>query len=213
MSARIAAAGPTRAAGSTLRLEVEPGRRGEILIAALQVFAEKGYDAGTMRDIARRVGVTEPALYRHFASKEDLFLELLRSAAGRMRDDVFAMLDDLDPDALRESVVHIVADRREALAIYGPALRTVIVAASHNEAFLDAYRTEIAVPMRERLTQAVTRVDRHLGIERPASERAERVRAVMSVAVGTLVTTMVLGDESTEATADAVIRIMSWEQA
>jgi hypothetical protein len=67
--------------------------------------------------------------------------------------------------------------------------------------------------MRERLTQAVTRVDRHLGIERPASERAERVRAVMSVAVGTLVTTMVLGDESTEATADAVIRIMSWEQA
>ena len=38
------------------------GRRGEILDAALAVFGEKGYEAGTMREIARRVGVTEPAI-------------------------------------------------------------------------------------------------------------------------------------------------------
>jgi AcrR family transcriptional regulator len=199
---------PTRPAS---RLEVEPGRRGEILSAALQVFAEKGYDAGTMRDIARRVGVTEPAIYRHFASKEDLFLELLRSAAGRMRDEVFSMLDILDPSRLRESIVGVLTDRRDALAIYGPALRTVIVAAVHNQVFLDAYRDEIAVPMREKICEVARRVDGHLGIERPEADMAAGVRALMSLAAGTLVTSMVLGDEPDVATAEAVVRIMGWE--
>ena len=50
--------------------EVEPGRKGEILDSALHVFAERGYDNGSMRDIARGVGVSEPALYRHFPAKK-----------------------------------------------------------------------------------------------------------------------------------------------
>jgi AcrR family transcriptional regulator len=211
MSARVPATDPASAAAAASSLGIEPGRRGEILVAALQVFAEKGYDAGTMRDIARRVGVTEPALYRHFASKEDLFMELLRATAGRMRDEVFGMLDALDPATLRASIISILVDRREALALYGPALRTMIIAAVHNEGFLGAYRVEVVLPLRERLTETAARVDRHLGIDRAPAERAERIRAVMSVAIGTLVTTMVLGDESTESTADAVIRIMGWE--
>jgi AcrR family transcriptional regulator len=204
MSARVPATDPASAAAAASSLGIEPGRRGEILVAALQVFAEKGYDAGTMRDIARRVGVTEPALYRHFASKEDLFMELLRATAGRMRDEVFGMLDALDPATLRASIISILVDRREALALYGPALRTMIIAAVHNEGFLGAYRVEVVLPLRERLTETAA-------IDRAPAERAERIRAVMSVAIGTLVTTMVLGDESTESTADAVIRIMGWE--
>ena len=41
---------------------LEPGRRGEILGAAAEVFAERGYESGSMRDIAARVGVSEPSL-------------------------------------------------------------------------------------------------------------------------------------------------------
>lgn len=211
MSAHSAQAARRAAAGPTL-LETEPGRRGEILDAALVVFAEKGYEGGTMRDIALLVGVTEPAIYRHFASKEELFLELLRSAAGRMRDEVFRAIDAVDPDAVRESIVFVMADRRDALRVYGPALRTVIMAAAHNPLFLAAYRDEIAVPMRDKLTEAALRLDRHFGIERPLAEVRARVRAVMSVAVGTLVTSMVLGDEPDTETADAVVRIMGWDQ-
>ena len=60
------------------------GRRGEVLDAALCVFAEKGYNGGTMRAIASRLGVTEPALYRHYAGKEALFADLVALAGDHV---------------------------------------------------------------------------------------------------------------------------------
>ncbi len=49
-----------------------PGRRQQILDAALAVADEQGLDAVTMRTVAARVGVTAMALYPHVRSKEDL---------------------------------------------------------------------------------------------------------------------------------------------
>lgn len=47
--------------------------RQALLDAALSLFAEKGYFGTSLRDIARRVGVRESALYNYFPSKESLF--------------------------------------------------------------------------------------------------------------------------------------------
>ncbi len=49
----------------------------ELLRAALKVVSEKGYLGATTREIARVAGVTELTLFRHFGSKEKLFIELL----------------------------------------------------------------------------------------------------------------------------------------
>lgn len=49
----------------------------EILDAALIAFAEKGFAATRMDDIAARVGVSKPIIYRHFATKNDLFQALM----------------------------------------------------------------------------------------------------------------------------------------
>ena len=46
--------------------------RARLLAAALELFSEQGYDATTVTQIARRVGVTEMTFYRHFGSKEAL---------------------------------------------------------------------------------------------------------------------------------------------
>ncbi len=46
---------------------------------ALTIFAAKGYDATSVRDIIRAAGVTQPTLYYHCRSKLDLFLRLVRS--------------------------------------------------------------------------------------------------------------------------------------
>ena len=166
-----------------------------------------------MRDIAARVGVTEPALYRHFASKEDLFLALLDLIAGvRLAPRCSRCSTPRTRTRIRESLVAVMADRRAAARRYGAALRTVLVAAAHNPAFLAAYRDAIAEPMRDKVAQTVVRVDRHLGIRRSEAEVAARVRALMSIAVGTMVTSTVLGDAPEEATADAVVRIMGWER-
>lgn len=50
--------------------------RERILDVALELFTEQGYDKTSLREIADRLGVTKAALYYHFPSKGDIFLEL-----------------------------------------------------------------------------------------------------------------------------------------
>jgi AcrR family transcriptional regulator len=57
--------------------ETKSERRLEIRAAAIQVFAEKGFDTATMRDIADAVGTRPGSLYHHFRSKDELLRELL----------------------------------------------------------------------------------------------------------------------------------------
>lgn len=51
--------------------------RKNILIAAAQCFAEKGYSACSMQEIAERAGVTKGAIYGHFSGKEELFRTII----------------------------------------------------------------------------------------------------------------------------------------
>jgi AcrR family transcriptional regulator len=52
-------------------------RRATLVTAASELFAEHGYDYASLEELAARAGVTKPIVYRHFASKKDLYLELL----------------------------------------------------------------------------------------------------------------------------------------
>ena len=54
-----------------------PERREALLEAALHVFAEGSYSGATTAEIARAAGVSEPILYRHFASKRELYLAVI----------------------------------------------------------------------------------------------------------------------------------------
>jgi len=49
-------------------------RREEILEAALDVFAERGYHAASTEEIARRAGISQPYIFRLFGTKKDLFI-------------------------------------------------------------------------------------------------------------------------------------------
>jgi AcrR family transcriptional regulator len=60
-------------------------RRETILRAATEVFAETGYRAGKVSDIAARVGVTEPVVFQNFGSKAALYAAVLRRAATDAR--------------------------------------------------------------------------------------------------------------------------------
>jgi AcrR family transcriptional regulator len=59
------------------------GRREEILRAALEVFGRRGFRSGSLREIAERVGLTQPGLIHHFGSKIGLFTEVLNSYAQK----------------------------------------------------------------------------------------------------------------------------------
>ena len=94
--------------------------RQRIIQGALRLFAEKGVDATSIRDIASSAAISEPAIYRHFKSKEDLvweifwsgyrgFGETLRAVAveGGLRARLTAMVEticglfDRDPALFR----------------------------------------------------------------------------------------------------------------
>lgn len=62
-------------------------RREVIERAALELFAERGYAAASMDELARRSGISAPVLYDHFDSKLDLHRRLLE----RTRDELLAM--------------------------------------------------------------------------------------------------------------------------
>src|SRR5688572_6107940 len=58
-----------------------PQRREQLIEVATKVFARHGYGAATTSAIAEAAGVTEPILYRHFKSKQDLFVAIVRSVS------------------------------------------------------------------------------------------------------------------------------------
>ncbi len=55
-----------------------------IIDSAREVFATQGYARVGTADLARAAGISEPALYRHFAGKKELFLETIRSTGPRL---------------------------------------------------------------------------------------------------------------------------------
>ena len=61
---------PKRARAKQKRLSPDD-RRKEFVAKATEFFSEEGFGGGT-RDLARRLGVTQPLLYRYFPSKDDL---------------------------------------------------------------------------------------------------------------------------------------------
>ena len=67
------------------RLPAEQRKR-LIIESARQVFASQGYARVGTADLAKAAGISEPALYRHFAGKKELFLETIRSTRPRLLD-------------------------------------------------------------------------------------------------------------------------------
>ena len=61
-----------------------PSRREQILQAAAQLFAERGSRAVGVDDVGAAVGVTGPAIYRHFASKDAMLAEMLLRISERL---------------------------------------------------------------------------------------------------------------------------------
>jgi len=82
-------------------------RREEILTAAESIFAEKGFAATTMEDVAVKSEFGVGTLYCYFPSKEDLYQPLIEQRAQTIYADVMALLDEAgsEPmDVVREFI-------------------------------------------------------------------------------------------------------------
>ncbi len=68
-------------------------RQQEILVAAGEIFASDGYRGGSLRDVAKTLGVSPGAILHHFGSKEQLLVAVLADRDEHSRDAVASYLD------------------------------------------------------------------------------------------------------------------------
>lgn len=96
-------------------------RRQQILTAAATVFAEKGFDRATIRDVARAAGMAEGSIYNYFKDKQDLLVHLPRQfllspiqtvQAAAAATDV-PPAPDLILQTVAQNIVNVVTQNRE----------------------------------------------------------------------------------------------------
>jgi len=76
-----------------------PNTSGRILEAALRLFVQNGYHGTSVANIAQAVDLTPGALYRHFQSKEELLLALVRRYETEYLDRLAEVIEAAGPDA------------------------------------------------------------------------------------------------------------------
>ena len=100
-------------------VEIERARD-RILSAAARLYALRGYEGTSMREIAAAAGVTKPLIYYHFESKQNLFSSLLRESLASCRTQGCEILhgDSSCAEMLRSFLRSHVAIAREKPAVY-----------------------------------------------------------------------------------------------
>lgn len=78
-------------------------RKQMVLDTAVKIFGQRGYRAATLDDIARELGVSKPALYHYFSSKEKLLSEIYLQSLGRMFNTIYEVgkMDLSPPERMR----------------------------------------------------------------------------------------------------------------
>lgn len=102
---------------ATWRSTQKADRRARLLREAAALFAERGFAAVTTVELGEAVGMSGPALYRHFASKEALLTELLIDASERLLEGCDAIVGEspgpLDAAAARAVLARLIAFHME----------------------------------------------------------------------------------------------------
>jgi AcrR family transcriptional regulator len=153
------------------RLPREETRR-RVLAAAAAVFAERGYEATTLEDVAAAAGFSKGAVYSNFASKQELFLALMRERieerldavrdvaeqAGSATERIARAGSELAELLARQPEWHLLFLEFWARAIRDPQLRRELAAGRR--------------PMRELIARLLDEQASGLGVELPAPSDA-----------------------------------------
>jgi AcrR family transcriptional regulator len=141
---------------------------------ALELFAEQGYEKTSLREVAERLGVTKPALYYHFKSKEDI--------VHSFTDDYFAEIDTLldwakdqpRSDETRREIL----DRYVSIVLGGSEVFRFLEQNRASMQTMEAGKERVHQRFRDRLDALV---DVLAGAEAPLRDRVRTTTAVLAV--------------------------------
>ncbi|MEU4384099.1 TetR/AcrR family transcriptional regulator [Promicromonospora sp. NPDC023805] len=176
-------------------------RRQQILSTAADLFAARGFHGVSMGDIGAAVGVSGPALYKHFAGKEDILGQCLLHASDQLLAGARELLSDggarsavgqPSPDGADAPLVALIA-RHADFALDNPALiviqerewgalgaETRTQVRKHQLAYIDVW-TDALRPLRPDLaaTEARAAVQAAFGLLNSTPHSARIGRATM----------------------------------
>jgi AcrR family transcriptional regulator len=136
--------------------------RQALIAAALAVFAEKGFTAGSIRDITRRAKANGAAVNYHFGGKDGLYREVLRNALAAFEDN--ALIDEAQAEALprSEALARLVRQQLVPLTKRDQFSRYVRLFAWEHVSASDVFRDFIATEKLPILSVAGRLVRRYL---------------------------------------------------
>ena len=114
--------------------------RTKILQAALQLFAKRGYDGTTTKDLARSAGVAEGTLFRHFANKKAILVEV---ATEGWVDILTDLLTELSEMGNYKAVAQVMRRRLLNMRKNSDLMRVCFVEAQYHPELKESIQAEV----------------------------------------------------------------------
>jgi AcrR family transcriptional regulator len=141
----------------------KPQQSHKIVQAAVQLFAHQGYHGTSTREIARLAEISENTLFRHFATKEEIFWTALRSRMDglKLRRDVLdGIAESIDPEVIVPQILEQLVD---TIILKPELLRLIAIA------FIELHGRAAAVCY-ECLSPVFSSISRYLGTKIESGE-------------------------------------------
>jgi len=109
----------------------EPGARERLVVAAVDLFTEQGYDATTVAEIAERAGLTRSTFFRHFSDKRELLVAGQETLSRLLADGIAEAPADASPlAAVAEGLAHASSAMGPQNRELGPRIRAAVAASA-----------------------------------------------------------------------------------
>lgn len=133
-------------------------RRRQLIETAIDLFAQKGFAGTTTREIAAAAGVTEAIIFRHFATKQDLYQAILTykcdSTKNPWMEELTALMDaNNDEGIIRSLVTHMLAFHREDPRFQ----RLMLHAALEGHEIAIIHHNQVKMPIGAKLIEYIAR--------------------------------------------------------
>lgn len=144
------------------RVEAEGDTRTKLLMAAVGVFSEHGYERATVREICRKAGVNVALVNYHFGDKMELYLEVVRysiDAAAKMKLLNTAVEQNADPgEALRQLIRGVIERLSETRQEFGLHIRFLVKEMTQPTPALSCVIDETLRPLYDGLRTLIGRI-------------------------------------------------------
>jgi AcrR family transcriptional regulator len=174
----------------------EAQTRTRILRSAQRLFAHKGYDGTTTRDLANAAGVAEGTLFRHFSNKKAILIEVATQGWIEILTDLLTELSEMGS---YKAVAQVLRRRMMHLRDNGDMMRVCFLEAQFHPDLRERIQAEVIAKMMD-VTEAFFQTAMDRGVYRPLNPRiVAQVFLGMFAVAGFSQNTLIEGEASPEA--------------